>query len=138
MPTIKDFYCSECDFVEYDVWIDSVVDNVLTMECSVCKKTTNFKPLCNGGIKSRWRYVDLPNDPEYYRGQVKAMDVTATDAEGNPVKSFKGGGVGGVLHDEMGLKNGHDRREERRDRISSDRKRKRGSTPLTFDGGKTK
>ena len=68
---IRDVYCMECGNVIADYWCESVHIQAFSIECKRCGGFRRHERVCNGGIKSRWRYVDFPDarqNPEFYRG----------------------------------------------------------------------
>jgi len=129
---LRDYACPACGHRLVDVFAerDAVV---LMRECPACGGE-RFVAVCNGGMKSRWRYADWPTwqqDPDFYKGQTShSMSVveydddgnekTTTDLDGNPIEDrprFKDPDVQG----------------ERRDRAEHEMRRESGKTTLYFD-----
>ena len=137
MPALRDFYCTNCGHVVEDYYTESLLERSVSLVCDDCGQEALHEPLCNGGLKSRWRFADWPTDPEFYRGQVKAGDVTATNSKGEPIKEYTSGSrkIGKPIHDKPRYHNGSDERETRRDQLKHDTRRKRGTLPITCDLG---
>jgi hypothetical protein len=124
-----------CGNIQLDVWIDSLSVEELRLQCPKCQCEVLHLPMCNGGIKTRFRMNDWPTDPDFYAGQIKAGDVTAHDSHGDEVRRYHSGSrtVGEPMHDNPQYRNGTDKRETRRDKVYHADWRKRGKLPLVFD-----
>jgi hypothetical protein len=131
MLTLRDYFCKGCGVVVEDVMIDGTT---YTASCA-CGYSGEFGTVVNGGIRSRYRCMDWPDDPEFYRGQIKAGGVTARDTNGEDVKKYHSGSrkVGDVVHTDSRYDPAGDRRAERRDRIRHKTRRKRGTLPVVID-----
>lgn len=131
---LRDMYCSVCGSVAIDVALPSISTLAFDSACDECRSITPHLPVCNGGLKTRFRELDWPRDPAFYRGQVTCTPSTCeVAATGKPV---------GDLHsdkpiDQRAAHLCEDRRGERRDRKYHDTDRRLGHLPLIFDGGKT-
>jgi len=129
---LRDLYCSVCGSVSVDVSLPSISTLTLDAPCGDCRMITPHLPVCNGGLKTRFREMDWPRDPAFYRGQVTCSPPTVeVAATGAPV---------GDLHSDTAIDKRvqfvcEERRSERRDVKYHDTDRKLGRTPLVFDGG---
>jgi hypothetical protein len=134
---LADYFCVDCFSKTADIFTDKY-EAEIELACAACDKLTTHRPVCNGGIHSRWRYADFPEDPRFYRGQTKikatATTIDPKTGEEEPVKRYSKTGDGGVIHDEKPYTD--DGRDERRDRIYKETDRKRGYTPIVCDLGK--
>jgi len=131
---LRDLYCSECGATYLDIDVPSG-ETSLEMWCAPCSARRVLQSVCNGGLGHRYRMNDWPSDPEFYRGQVKALDVTSKDSSGDDVRRYHSGTreIGEPMHAADKYHNGTDARELKRDRIVHDGRRKRGRLPLLFD-----
>jgi hypothetical protein len=130
---LRDMYCSVCSCVSRDVPLPSLSTLTIDAACDECRAVTPHLPVCNGGIKTRFRQQDWPDDPAYYRGQCTCTPATVeVAATGEKVADLRGG----APIDQRAQFVNEDRRAERRDRKYHDTDRKKGRLPLTFDGGK--
>lgn len=128
---LKDFYCPECNHC-----MEEFADGGQTRfaaTCPNCGEQVIFESRCNGGLGKRYRFCDWPDDPEFFRGQVKAssceMYQENEDGTERPVEHMHGG----VIHEREKYKDGSDRRETKRDELKHDTRRKRGTLPMVFD-----
>lgn len=130
---IRDMYCSVCESVARDVELPSLGTLTIEVACDECRMVTPHLPVCNGGIKTRFRQQDWPEDPAFYRGQCTVSAPTCeVAATGEKV---------GDLHSDKPIDQRvkfvcEDRRGERRDMKYHETDRKKGRLPLMFDGGK--
>ena len=82
MKLLRDMECQGCGTIVVDVMADAVERR----PCDWCDiPDAEWRTIVNGGMKARFRMNDWPTDPEFYRGQVKALDLTAKDSEGNDI-----------------------------------------------------
>jgi len=124
---IKDFYCTTCEMVTEDIQVESADISALSIFCEGCKEETAHRTLCNGGIKSRWRENDFPDDPSFYRGQCShECSIRPLDGKGE-VRDLK---TGELMADKI---NNSDKKAERMQRRYFKTDKKRGKLPLTFD-----
>lgn len=56
MVVLKDFYCSECGFTSEHITESNLSATII--KCKKCKKQTQHYSICNGGTKTRWRFMD--------------------------------------------------------------------------------
>lgn len=133
---LRDFYCHNCETVTEDLHVEKDA-LALRLWCKTCNAQTDHIAVCNGGTNSRYRFCDLPEDPEYYRGQVKVTSATAHTSSGEPLRRYTSGTreVGGVIHEEDRWKDGSDTRETKRDELKHETRRKRGRLPIVCDLG---
>jgi len=137
MPALRDFFCTNCNNVVEDYYTESLLERSISLVCNECGKEALHEPLCNGGLKSRYRFADWPTDPEFYRGQVKALGVSSETSNGEPLRKYSSETkeTGEVLHNNERYKNGGDRRETRRDQLKHETRRQRGTLPIVCDLG---
>lgn len=133
MKLLRDMECLGCGGVLVDVWADCAE----AWHCSRCDDIADFRTIVNGGLKTRYRLNDWPTDPEFYRGQVKALDVTAKNSAGEDVRKYTSGTreIGAPMHDNPKYHNGSEPRETRRDQLKHATRRKRGTLPIVCDLG---
>ena len=124
---LRDFACSVCGSVREDVLADA---RELTppLECERCGAVTEHVAVCNGGMGSRFRFADFPDDPRFYRGQVEVLPPSAM-ADGKTVCGLDGKPMASKFSDP-------EKRAERRERQYWETDHKRGLTTQTFDQGK--
>jgi hypothetical protein len=132
---LRDFYCTICGARTEDVQAAASVVS-MDLPCADCGKETPHEPVCNGGIRCRYRFNDFPDprtNPDFYRGQVKARAPKAhehdldTEKE-KPLEHCHGG----VIH-ESDKYDDDNARGERREEIQYDTNRQLGKTPAVFD-----
>lgn len=109
-----------------------------TRFCPECKTMQIFHSRCNGGLKKRFRCNDFPEDPEFYRGQVRAVKPEAVyvDEKGEtPIRRFNSEDkeLHDLIHDKPKFKEGNDVREERREVLKHKTRRTRGTLPIVHD-----
>lgn len=131
---IRDLYCCACGHVILDHWCNGRSLRAKLL-CPTCGYITQHTAVCNGGIKARYRLNDWPTDPDFYKGQVKALGVEAVDSDGNAVQRYHSGTrtVGAPMHDNPKYHNGSDVREDKRDRLHHASRRRRGKLPIVCD-----
>lgn len=132
---LRDMYCPKCGATQEDIALSSIETKQYVTNCKECTFFGGFEIVVNGGMKSRFRFMDWPEDPEFYRGQVKALDVTAKDSKGEDVRRYHSGSrtIGDKMHDNPKYHNGTEERETRRDKLKHKTRRERGTLPLLFD-----
>lgn len=130
---LRDMYCCQCYSVVRDVPLDSLCVRVASLLCDDCRDMTDHLPVCNGGLKTRFRQQDWPTDPKFYRGQVTCGPPTAeVAATGEPVMDLH---TGKPMHEKERFVL-EDRRAERRDRKYFETDKRRGTVPQFYDQGK--
>jgi len=134
---LRDFQCPSCKAILCDRFSD---DTRMLDMCPRCDEIVMFEALCNGGLRSRYRFADWPSDPEFYRGQVSVVGAEATDSEGNQVRRYNSETkeAGAPMTDAPQYHNGTDERETRRDMIKHATRRTRGTLPIVSDMGAAK
>ena len=132
---LRDMYCERCGRVEADV---DCSDTTAELQCVLCRTTTVHRAVCNGGLRSRYRFADWPSDPEYWRGQSKVVGAEAVTSEGETIRRYTSGTreIGAPMTDDPRYHNGTDERETRRDIIKHATRRTRGTNPVVLDLGK--
>lgn len=135
---LRDFACSVCGHVLLDRFVEADELSLPFEQCPECGCTHVFAAVCNGGLRSRWRFADWPSDPEFYRGQTTVAGVEAVDSYGEPVRQYTSGTreIGEPMHDAEKYRNGSDERETKRDKIQHATRRSRGKSPIVCDLGK--
>lgn len=131
----RDMSCSVCETVRRNEMLDSPHVLVAKLHCDACGAVTEHVALCNGGTGIRYRVNDFPIDPRFYRGQVEVTGHAVT-ADDKPVILRDGKTA---VQDAPKFTDA-DRRGERREKHYWKSDKKRGHTPLYFDGhaaGKT-
>lgn len=127
---VRDMYCGSCGTVRPDVMLPNLGVLAQDLECHGCQRPTTHLPVCNGGIKTRFRQQDWPSDPAFYRGQVTCSAPTATVGEDGPsVEALHGGGA---VHAASKFTS-EDKRAERRDMQYHETDRRRGTLPIVCD-----
>lgn len=122
---LRDLVCSKCGAVTLDVYVDEMPH---LAKCDKCRVVTVHNDRCNGGMGTRFRINDFPDDPAFYRGQVTCEAPTAeVAATGETVTHLHSNKPMGEKYKDA------DRRGERRDRKYHATDRKRGKLPLVFD-----
>jgi hypothetical protein len=110
---LRDVYCPECGNIKEDVELESIDTDKYMAHCRRCGNFTTHKLMCNGGVNSRYRFNDFPEDPDFYKGQVKLGDT--------------------MIGDKVISRADDPKRVEALDRKHFDRRKKRGTETLTFD-----
>ena len=131
---LRDIYCTECGAVTMDHWCDSVHIQAFSVMCGSCGDFRLHERVCNGGIKSRWRYVDFPcakQNPEFYAGQTSSrVGVYEYDDSGNEVRTADL--AGDAIEDRPRFAD-PSIAAERRDRASHAARAAAGKTPIVVD-----
>lgn len=138
---IKDVRCSACGH-ESTAIVRSVAWEAGRLRCSACGRSVRHEALATGGENSRYYYADIEHAPD---GHVRYLgldqpetNVLARDDDGH----WRDTGERVEYHDpdfeakKAAGKYSAEAREERRQQIKSDKRRKRGREALFFDGGK--
>ena len=124
MPVLRDMVCQACGTVVEDV----MADVRTRMNCETCGKVTAHKDACRGGIKSRYRFQDWPDDPRFFRGQVTHSLEPVVDNKGNVNENIH---TGTPVH--QAERFGEEQMAIRRDKTEHATDRKRGTLPQHFD-----
>ena len=128
---LKDFVCSYCDSINEHMCEQE--DDKGEYYCYKCGMETPHVSRCNGGVNSRWRFCDWygwdSSGHVSIEGKAGAAHYNLDTGEKEPLPHMSG-----VNCDE--IQTGIDRRKEKREKIAYKSKRKKGKTPLFFDGGK--
>jgi hypothetical protein len=125
-------YCDKCGNLAEDIMLDSLEVLMAELYCTSCVQQTVHNARCDGGSNFRFRANDWPEyhtDPGWYRKQIKAGRVTATEDD-KPVRRFRSNEI---LHDKPKYINGTDEREQRREVKQYGTNRKYGKTPIFVD-----
>lgn len=132
---LRDLYCLVCGTVLPDEALPTLHDMPHLRHCPQCNVQRRVGIVCNGGMKTRYRVNDWPDDPEFYRGQIKATTVTAKDSDGEDIRRYYSGSrtIGDPMHDNPKYHNGTEERETKRDKAKHSTRRKRGTLPMIFD-----
>jgi hypothetical protein len=131
MPTIRDLV-GPCGHVSRDTFLlgGPLETTSVSMECPQCGRAGTFRDTCTGGLKNRWRCNDFPDDPAFYRGQIRVRDMSAT------VGSEDGPDATNVHTGEPMAASEHfsdDKRGERADMKYHETDRRRGTLPIVCD-----
>jgi hypothetical protein len=127
---LKDFYCVKCGRERLDVEVQTCDVITTRMVCSECGTLRNYRVICNGGARDRWRYLDLY--PRDYRPPIKAEAPQVLEPDGSPSLDQDGT----PTHSKYKYAN-EEKRDIRRDKVQAATRRKQGTTPITLDlGGK--
>lgn len=129
MPVLKDMRCEACGHVN-----ERMVDSGITSErayCTGCGAHARLISLCNGGRNSRFRYADFEHcrsyDPAGEGKDFECLGVEVDDGQGNALVERDGNVIG------TESKFGKESIRERRDKVKSRQRRKRGGTPQHFE-----
>lgn len=88
---IFDFFCSRCGRISESY----CRTRSMKMYCNVCQGVTQHEKACNGGARSRYRYMDLPSDYKAYRGCVDvSVDAHTVDDSGREKRDVVFAGSG--------------------------------------------
>jgi len=109
---LRDIYCPECGVITENVEFQRIGTAFYRRQCE-CGFFGDHAIVCNGGLKSRWRFADFPQDPDFYKGQVSVGDV--------------------MIDDEVVSKADDPKRLDKLDRLRFDGRKKRGKETLVFD-----
>jgi predicted Fe-S protein YdhL (DUF1289 family) len=122
---LRDVYCSGCGHTAQDVEMQ-LGDETVRDKCSFCCQITTLRIVCNGGLRSRYRYNDWSSDPSFYEGQTSSrITAHSVDERGNESPMEHMGG--GVIHDGI---NKDGKRDERRDKIRHKIKSRSGKNKI--------
>ena len=81
---LHDEYCEVCGTVSRDVF-----DFCDERMCAVCEMATKHLQMCNGGMRSRYRFNDFSRDPRDYAGDASIeVDSYSVDDDGNEVPTI--------------------------------------------------
>jgi len=122
---LKDLQCSRCDTVQ-----ESMIrtgDTQRRLYCESCLEHTKHYSICNGGLRSRFRYNDWTGY-DATGAFVATGDVSVTEADGTPSLNTDG------TPTQVSCKNKYNSevRGERRERRTYDYKKRDGKLPMRF------
>jgi hypothetical protein len=132
---LKDVRCSRCGTIREAYMPRDALDN--DCECSKCGCVRMHMSICNGGCKSRWRFMDWGGVSS--KGYVECTGVTAEYEDGTPVTddpdSFGPHSKPGATVRGKPLEISGERMTATRDKAAFNLRHKKGQQPITIDMG---